>query len=106
MGISPDLPVAEALDHVIIDHADGLHIRVTDRRTDEPKASLSKSPAHRIRLLRPCGDLSQRRPSVRLRSPADEPPDIRVETNELLLDRKRFPCIRDEIGRASCRERV
>src|SRR5438445_5164238 len=95
MGISPDLPVAEALDHVIIDHADVFDTRVTDRRTDEPKVSLSKSPAPRIRLLRPCGDLTQRRPSIRFRSPANEPPDIGVETTELLLDREHFPCIRD-----------
>jgi hypothetical protein len=43
-----DLAVAEAADQVIVHHADGLHVRVDDRRADEGEAALLEILAERV----------------------------------------------------------
>ena len=76
---------------MIVGHADGLHERVADRRSDESKAALAKVFAHRF------GDGRRRRKIFGIAASAydrftlGESPDERVEGAELALDlEKRF----------------
>ena len=46
----PDLGIPEAIDHVVVHHAHGLHVRLDDGRTDEPEPALPKVLAESVRL--------------------------------------------------------
>src|SRR5439155_27262189 len=71
---------------MVVHHPDRLHVRVTDRRTDKPKASTLQGLAHPVRFLGSCGDLLQGSPTASFRSTLRETPDVRVEAPELLLN--------------------
>src|SRR6267378_8119152 len=92
------LAVAEATDDVVIHHVDRLHVRVADRRSDERKSSLPQVGAHRVRLLRPRGNLPQAPPTIHLGPIADERPHVPVECPEFLLDREERFRILDRRG--------
>src|SRR5438105_2227742 len=54
------LVVPEAVGGVVVDHADGLHERVADRRSDEPEAAPLEVAAHGLGGRRLGGDLTER----------------------------------------------
>src|SRR5207245_3010917 len=66
--------VPETIKGVVIDHADGLHHRVTDRRTDELKTALDQILAQVIGLRRVRGGVFNRAPGILLRLAAYELP--------------------------------
>ena len=43
-----DFPISEAADEVIVHHADGLHVRVNDGRTDEAESAVLEILAERV----------------------------------------------------------
>src|SRR4051812_26068933 len=78
-----DFRVTEAVQIVIVDHADGLHERVTDRRADELETALREILTQRIGDRRARGDrLSALSPQ---RLAVDKAPHVVVETSELAL---------------------
>src|SRR4249920_2796128 len=76
---SYSLHIPEAVDRVIVDHADCLHERVADCRPDELEASTLKILAQRIGLRRSRRNLHVPPPPVHARRPADKCPDIGIE---------------------------
>src|SRR5574342_315972 len=64
---------------MIIDHADGLHERVTDGGPDEAKPALHERLAHRVRFAGARRQLADRAPPVLLRRPSHEAPEKRPE---------------------------
>src|SRR5437867_9052851 len=48
----------EAREHVVVHHADGLHVGIADCRAHEPEAPLLQCSAHRVRFGRSRGDLA------------------------------------------------
>src|SRR5439155_24612622 len=59
---------------LVVHHPDGLHERIADRRSDEPKAALLELLAHRVRLRRARRQVTQGAEGVPLRGAADEMP--------------------------------
>src|SRR6266404_1335435 len=47
-GSLPDLTITETIDEVIVYHADGLHMSVHDRRTNETESAMLEVPAECI----------------------------------------------------------
>ena len=47
-GSLPDLAITETIDEVIVYHADGLHMGVHDRRTNETESAMLEVPAECI----------------------------------------------------------
>src|SRR6266850_6069944 len=85
-SILPDLAIAETIDKVIVHHADGLHVGVDDRRTNETESALLEVLAERIGLGRSRRDLPHDLPSVELGPPVNETPAIGVEAPEFFPD--------------------
>ena len=81
--------MAVTSNEMIVHHARRLHKRITDRRPDEFKSPRFQIFAHRIRFLRPGRDVSSPAAPVDLRRPADEGPDVPVESPKLLLHRQK-----------------
>src|SRR5262249_23336090 len=81
-----DLPVTKAVDEVVIDHTDGLHVRVNDRRAYEAEGPALEVLAHGVRLGAVRRDLLRLAPAVLDRATVDEAPLVGVEAAELLLD--------------------
>jgi hypothetical protein len=48
----PNLSTSETLDEVIVDHADRLHVRIHDGRTNEAESSEFEILAKRVRFTR------------------------------------------------------
>jgi hypothetical protein len=69
---------------MIIYHASGLHVRITDSRSDETKAALSQIFTHGLRLRCLGGQFAQILARVLDRFSARELPNIVVETAEFL----------------------
>src|SRR6266508_423029 len=89
------IATAEAGDHVVVYHADGLHMRVADRGADELETAVLQRGTHRVRLSRPRRNLAQGLPPVHLRLAANEPPDVLIERSELFLSREERHSVRD-----------
>lgn len=88
-GVSgSEFGVAKTGRHVVIDHSDGLHERVADRRADETKPASFEVFAHRIRFRRSSRYLTEILPAVLSRAVIDKSPDESIETPKLLLDRQ------------------
>src|SRR5437762_223809 len=83
-----NLGVPEAIYGMIIDHADGLHEGVADRRADKFETTPAQVLAHCVGLFRSRGNFAKRTPGVLFGFVADELPDVSVEAAELLLDRQ------------------
>src|SRR5580692_6423562 len=90
--------VAETVDDVDVDHADGLHEGVTDCRSDKFEAALFEIFAHRIGFPSLRGDLLHRLRRVDARLAADELPDVAIEAAELFLHAEK--CFRVSDGRS------
>jgi len=78
--------VAEAIRGVIVDHAYGLHEGVADGRSHELEAAAQQIFAHGVGLGCSRGKRPKRPPFIHFRLPADELPDVLIETAELFLD--------------------
>src|SRR5947207_316647 len=87
----PDFAIAEAIRGVVVDHADGLHECVADRRADEFESAPQKVLAQGVGLGRPGGNLFNTFPLVTDWLSADELPEVSVEAAELLLDIEEGP---------------
>src|SRR5579884_2120247 len=73
---------------MIVDHADGLHERITDGRSHERKAAPAQVFAQRIRNGRARGDVARRSPARNDRASVDETPNVPIEAAELFAHRK------------------
>lgn len=83
--------MAEALDRMVVDHADGLHERIADDGADEGESPFFKVFAHGVGFRRPAGNVSICFPMIHHRVPSDESPNVLVERTEFLLNgEKRF----------------
>ena len=80
------LPVSKAISRMIIDHANGLHECVTNRRTDECEASVFQIPTDGIRNRRVAGNVAGRFPAIGDRPAVDEFPNILVKAADFILD--------------------
>src|ERR1043165_9304619 len=80
-----DFPMPEAADEMIVDHADGLHVRVDDRGTDEREPTALEILAHGVGNGGRSRDLANGSPAVPDRPAVDEAPLVRVEAAELRL---------------------
>src|SRR6185295_10114031 len=84
-GTSAQLTITEAVDRVVVDHPDGLHERIANRRSDEAEAARQEILAQRVGFGGSRGKISQRLAPVLDRPSANEPPDILIERSELAL---------------------
>ena len=85
------LSVPEAIDKVVIHHANRLHESITDRAADELEAPAFQVLAHGIRFGCLGRNDLHRLPCVLLRLASDELPDVFIECAVLLLHgQKRF----------------
>src|SRR5688500_5566251 len=82
---SANLTVAEAVDDVIVDHADGLHVRVNDGRAHEAEPALLHVTADLVGERRARRDLLHALVPIHDRLTVDEAPLVRVESAELFL---------------------
>src|SRR5258706_12128714 len=80
-----NLAIAEALDEMIIDHPDCLHVCIDDRRADETERALLEIAAERVGLGSRGGNLTHRSPSVLPWAAIDESPTIRIEGSKFFL---------------------
>src|SRR2546430_3903680 len=78
--------MSKAVDQMVIDHPDRLHVCIDDRRTHEGKATVLQIVAHGVGLGAARGDIAFGSPAVLDRATVDEAPLVRVEAAE--LDRK------------------
>src|SRR6266545_3551952 len=85
----------EARCYVVLHHADGLHERVADRRSDEPEPSLLQVLAHGPGLRSLGWDVRQTPPRVLHRRPVDERPQVLGERPVICPDRQHRPSIGD-----------
>src|SRR6266508_4109975 len=85
----------EARCYVVIDHTDGLHERVADRRSDEPEPSLLQVLAHGPRLRSLGWGVRQTPPRVLHRHLVDERPQVLGERPDIRPDRQHRPSIGD-----------
>jgi hypothetical protein len=78
-------------DYMVVDHSDGLHEGITDRRTDEAKAFLFQIAAHGIGLLRRGWNLSEILPVIDDRLMIDELPEVCIKASMSLLNSEKGP---------------
>src|SRR6185295_16644657 len=79
------VPISIAVDYVIVDHADRLHVCVDDRRSNEAETAALEIAAECVRFGGRRRNLTQRIPPVLPRPAIDELPAIRVEASEFFL---------------------
>src|SRR5207247_7738733 len=79
------LTLAETTHDVVIDHADGLHVRVDDGGTDESEATAYQVLTEGVGLVGLRWDVLDRSRAILSRAPVDETPLISGETPELVL---------------------
>src|SRR5438132_4478119 len=89
------LTLAETARDVVIDHADGLHVRVDDGGTDQPEATAFQVLAEGVGLLALRRDVLDRSGTILLRSPVDKTPLIGGETPELVPHAQEGPGVLD-----------
>lgn len=83
------LTVSKAIGRMIIDHANGLHEGITNRRADEHEAPAFQLSTDGIRNRRVAGNVAWRFPAIGDRSAVNECPDILIKAADLLLDQKK-----------------
>ena len=83
------LTVSKAIARMIVDHANGLHERITNRRADEREAPAFQVSTYGIRNRCVAGNVAWRLPAVGDRSAVNECPNILVKAADLLLDQKK-----------------
>lgn len=88
--------MAEAIDDMVIDHADGLHQSVTDDGPDEFKSPSAHIRAQGQRFRARVGYLAHVFPVVLYGLTADKGPEIAVETAKCRLDFKKAIRIGDK----------
>ena len=71
--------MAEALDRMVVDHADGLHERIADDGADEGEPPSLEVFAHGVGFRRPAGNVFMCFPMIHHRVPSDESPDVLIE---------------------------
>src|SRR5579862_3375301 len=81
--------ISEAVDSVVVDHADSLHMCVNDRGADESESPRFEILAQRVGLVGSRRNLPPALPAVQLRASTDEPPAIAIEAPEFLLNREK-----------------
>ncbi len=79
---------AEAVNVVIIHHADCLHEGIADGGSDELESAPLKVFTHRVGFGGARRQLSQRAPFVHAGFASDELPDVAIERTKLFLDAK------------------
>src|SRR5256886_10456334 len=77
--------MSKAVDQVVFDPPDRLHVRIDDRRTHEAEATALQILAHGVGLGAARGDIAFGPPAVLDRATVDEAPLVRVEAAELRL---------------------
>src|SRR5262245_51979847 len=77
--------MAEAVDQVVVDHADRLHVRIDDGRADEVETALLEIFAEGVGRLGSRRNIPDGTPTILDGPPVDEAPLVRVEASELLL---------------------
>src|SRR5436309_3100735 len=90
-----DLTLAEAAHEVVIDHADGLHVRVDDGGPHEPEATAFQVLAEGIGLVGLRRDVLDGSGAILSRPPVDEAPLIGGETPELVPHAQEGPGVLD-----------
>ena len=83
------LTVSKAIGRMIVDHANGLHEGITNRRADEFEAPAFQVSTHGIGDRRMRGHVSGRFPAIADRPSFDESPDILVKAAGFLLNEKK-----------------
>ena len=78
---------------MVVNHADCLHERVADGRADEFKSSPEQVAAHRVGLGSARGHFGHSPPAILDWLPADEAPEVSVETSKLLTHRQKRLCV-------------
>ena len=92
-GRLTQLPVSKAVGGMIVDHANGLHERITNRRADEFEPPPFQVLTHGIGEWRVAGNVLGRFPTIVDWSPFDELPNILIKASKFLLDEKKSLCI-------------
>src|SRR6266404_1785041 len=87
----PNLSISETVDEVIVHHANRLHVRIDDGRTNEAESPMFEVLAKRVRFTGGSRNLSHCLPPVLFGSSIDEPPAISVKTSELFLNCEKRP---------------
>src|SRR5260221_14514959 len=77
-----DLRMPKAVDDMVVNHTDGLHVRIDDRRAHEAKPAALEILAHCSRLGGLTWNLPHGPPTVLDRTSAAETPLVCVETVE------------------------
>src|SRR5271169_3685338 len=85
----------KAVDDVIVDHADGLHVRIDDRRANKGEAAAFQVLAHRVGLGGARGDVPYGSTTILYRATVDEAPLVRVEAPERALYLEKRPGVLD-----------
>ena len=78
--------MAEAINRMVVDHADGLHERIADDSADEGEPPALEVFAHGVGFRRPAGNVFICFPMIHHRVPSDESPNVRIERTEFLLN--------------------
>jgi hypothetical protein len=95
LGQCLDLLVAEAADHMVIDHTDRLHECITDRGTDKVNPPFRQIHAHPVGLFCPGRHLREGAPGVLPGGEVNIAPNESVERSVFLADLQHCPRIPD-----------
>ena len=87
------LTVSKATGRMIVDHANGLHERVANRRAGEHEAPAFEVSTHGIGGWRLTGHILRGGPSIADRPAFDELPNIFIKAADFLLNEQKGPCI-------------
>src|SRR5262249_7118926 len=90
--------VAETIGEMVVDHTDGLHKGVADRRAHEAKAAFLQSLAHGVRFRSFCRHSLASGPVGLFWPSPHKLPDIGVEAANLFLDSQEGAGVRDGGG--------
>lgn len=82
-------PVSKAIGYMIVDHSNGLHERIANRRADECEPPAFQVPTHGLGDRRVAGNVLGRFPAVVNRSPFNELPNILIKAADFLLNEKK-----------------
>src|SRR5713101_6004011 len=90
-----NLSISETVDEVIVQHANGLHMRIYNGGTDEAESPALEILAERVGLGGRRRNLPHLLPSIDLGASIDEPPAIGVKTSELFLNCQKLTRVTD-----------
>ena len=82
-------PVAKAISRMIVDHSNGLHECIANRRANECEPPAFQVPTQGLGDRRVAGNVLGRFPAIANRSPFDELPNILVKAADFLLNEKK-----------------